>query len=158
MTETMKRIMMILAVVAAFFATVSCDRYEDGRPSKDVRNEFNRMYPDAWDVEWEYDGMQWEVSFETGSRPNGVEHTAWYETDGTWVQTKTDILLSKVPQNIKDYLMASEYASAQFDDNDAEYFETPTGNFYRFDMRVNGGEIDVDVTEDGEVSQARYGF
>lgn len=154
----MKRIMAILAVVAAIAAVSSCDKYDDGRPSKDVRSEFNSMYPDAWDVEWEPQGGYWKVSFETGSRPNGTENEAWYENDGTWVRTCTDILLAAVPQSIKDYLAASEYGSGQFEDNDAEYFQTPTYDFYRFDMRFGGREIDVDVSENGEVSEADYGF
>lgn len=154
----MKNFFLIIASVAAALTMFSCDKYEDGKPSKEVRNEFDRMYPDAWDIEWEDQGAYWEVSFETGSRPDGTDHKAWYDKEGNWIQTCTDVLLSAVPQEIKDYLMASEFGSGQFEDNDAEYFETQSGNFYRFDMRQGGREIEVDVTEDGKVSQAVYGF
>lgn len=154
----MKRIMMILTVAVTFLTVMSCDKYEDGRPSKDVRKEFERMYPDARDVEWEYQGAYWEVSFETGSRPDVKEHTAWYDKDANWIQTKTEIFLSEVPQAIKDYLAASEYGTGQFEDNDAEFYETQSGNFYRFDMRYGGVEMEVDVNENGEVSPAKYGF
>jgi hypothetical protein len=68
------------------------------------------------------------------------------------------VFLPEVPQQIKDYLIAAEFGTGQFEDNEAEYFETRSGNFYRFDMRFGGREIEVDVTEDGEVSQAIYGF
>lgn len=154
----MKSIMMIIASLAVALTAVSCDKYEDGKPSKNIRNEFERMYPNAWDVEWENQGTYWEVSFETGSRPDGTDHKAWYDKGGNWIQTCTEVLLSSVPQSVKDYLMASEFGSGHFDDNDAEYYETQSGNFYRFDMRMGGREIDVDVTEDGKVSQAAYGF
>lgn len=154
----MKRMMIIAAAVAVLAAAVACDKYDDGRPSKNARNEFARMYPDAWDVEWEYQGTLWEVSFETGSRPNGTEHTAWYDAEGNWIRTVTEVFLSSVPQNIKDYLLESEYGGGQFADNDADYFQTPEGNYYRFDVILNGKEFDVDVTETGEVSKAAYGF
>ena len=154
----MKKIMFIIAALVALTVVVSCEKYEDGKPSKEVRNEFKRMYPDAWDIEWEYQGAYWAVSFETGSRPNGIDHEAWYDKLGNWIQTCTDVFLSEVPQQIKDYLIASEFGTGQFEDNDAEYFETQSGYFYRFDMRFGGREIEVDVTEDGEVSQAIYGF
>lgn len=144
--------MMLLGAVA------SCEKYEDGKPVKDVRAEFARMYPDAWDVEWEYKGTIWEVSFETGTRPNGTDRQAWYNMDGNWVQTVTDVFIVSVPQNIKDYLKASEFASGQFADDDADYIEKPDGNFYRFDIRFDGKEIEVDVTEDGKVSRSVYGF
>ena len=139
-------------------AVASCEKYEDGKPVKDVRAEFARMYPDAWDVEWEYKGTIWEVSFETGTRPNGTDRQAWYDMDGNWVQTVTDVFIVSVPQNIKDYLKASEFASGQFVDDDADYIEKPDGNFYRFDIRFDGKEIEVDVTEDGKVSRSVYGF
>ena len=77
---------------------------------------------------------------------------------GSWVRTVTDVFLSSVPQNIRDYLLSSEFGSGQFTDNDAEYYQTPDGNFYRFDIRVDGKEMDVDVTESGKVSKSVYGF
>lgn len=153
----MKR-MMIAVVLMTMVMAAACEKYEDGRPPKDVRTEFAKMYPNAWDVEWEPQGGYWKVSFETGSRPNGIDNEAWYDHDGAWVRTYTDILLADVPQAIKDYLAASEYGSGQFEDNDAEYCQTPTSIFYRFDMRFGGREIDIDVSENGEVSVADYGF
>lgn len=155
----MKRIIVMLAVAAAVVMAASCEKYEDGRPSKDVRSEFERMYPKAWDVEWERMGEYWEVTFETGSRPDGTEHKAWYDKGGNWIQTVTDVLLSSVPQEIKNYLQESEYGTAQFEDYDAEYFETQSGGaFYRFDLIAGGREIEVDVTLNGEVTPAQYGY
>lgn len=151
----MKRIMAILAVVSAIAAVSSCDKYDDGRPSKDVRSEFNRMYPDAWDVEWEYNGLYWEVDFETGSRPNGVEHSAWYDKSGNWIQTRTELALDAVPQKIKDYLAESEYGKYQLEDFYVDFYQSPSGNFYRFDIRMNGSDAEVDVAEDGKVALAR---
>lgn len=154
----MKRLMIIAAAAMVISAAVACDKYDDGRPSRDVRSEFSRMYPGAWDVEWEYKGGIWEVSFETGSRPNGTEHEAWYDMDGNWMQTVTDVFLSAVPQKIKDFILSSEFGTGQFADNDAEYYQTPEGNFYRFEIRVDGHNIRIDVTEDGKVTKSNYGF
>lgn len=155
----MKRMMIILAVSFAALAMISCEKYEDGRPQKDVRNEFSKMYPDAFDVEWDWEGTYWDVSFRTGSRPNGTEHEAWYDKTGNWIRTKTEIMLSSVPQQIRDFLAAdSDYGTAPFADNDAEYIETPSGNFYRFDLRLNGVVVEVDVNVNGEVTFAKYDF
>lgn len=155
----MRRILVILAAVLAVLTAASCDRYDDGRPAKDVRSEFNRMYPGAFDVEWDWDGTYWEVSFETGSRPNGVEHEAWYDRSGQWVMTSTEMFLSAVPQNVKDFLFADpDYTAASFADNDAEYIESPSGNFYRFDIYDGDRKIEVDVNLNGEVTIARYDF
>ena len=80
----MKRIFAILAVAAALVASVSCEKYEDGKPADAIINLFEKMYPDAKDIEWERAGTLWEVSFETGTAPNEIDHTAWYDMEGNW--------------------------------------------------------------------------
>lgn len=155
----MKRLIVLFAVAVAAVGLASCDKYEDGRPDKDVRNEFDKMYPDAFDIEWEWEGTYWDVSFETGSRPNGTEHEAWYDKSGNWLRTTTEMLITDVPQQIKDILAADPtYGTAPYADIDADFIETPSGNFYRFDLRVNGVVVEVDVNVNGEVTLAKYDF
>ena len=155
----MKRILFASAVFAAMLAFVNCDKYEDGRPDKNIRRDFNAMFPEARDVEWDREGEYWVVSFETGSRPNEVDHEMWFSGAGEWMMTRTEVALSSVPQDIKDFLNADPvYGKASFDDYDAEYIEKPSGNLYRFDLRLDGREVEVDVLEDGTVTAAKYGF
>ncbi len=140
----MKKIFAIMAMTAALIAMASCEKYEDGRPPKGARNEFESMYPDAFDVEWDYEGTHWEVSFETGKRPNGIEHEAVFDLEGNWIETVTDILYNAVPQEIRDLFMA-DYADAVLDDNTVDFHQTPTGDFYRFEVRIGGVKTTVDV-------------
>lgn len=155
----MKGLFIASALLAGMLMGVSCDKYEDGRPAKPVRDDFNTAYPDARDVEWERQGQYWVVSFETGPIQNGTDHEVWYDLSGAWVMSMTEVSLADVPQNIKDYLAADPvYGKAMFEDYDAEYIEKPSGSFYRFDMRLDGREVDVDVTPDGEVAAAKYGI
>ena len=65
-----------LFVIATSIVLMACDKYDDGIPSKSIRNEFKAMYPDAKDVEWEREGTYWSVSFETGTYPARVDHEA----------------------------------------------------------------------------------
>lgn len=148
----MKRI-VVLALAIFGILSVSCEKYEDGRPSKDVRNEFDRMYPDAKDVEWEPEGGYWKVSFETGRNPDRLDHEAWYDRDGEWVRTETDVYLSLVPQAVKDLLEASEYGSGIVDGSDVEYVQTPQEEYYRFKVNVGGSTVYVNVSEDGSVTE-----
>ena len=152
----MKKFALLMAIAASVFAVTSCDEYEDGKPSSSVLDRFENMYPGAWDVEWEREGAYWKVSFEAGAYPNRVDHEAWYDEAGNWIMTETDMLLSSVPQEIKDFLAADAvYGTATISDNDVEFWQKPDGNFYRFDLRHDGREVEVDVTEDGKVSPAR---
>lgn len=154
----MKRFFMIFAVAVAAMALLSCEKYEDGKPAKDVRSEFKKMYPDAKDVEWEGRGGYWIVSFETGTPPNEVDREAWYDQKGEWVKTETDILANALPESVKDAIAGSEYASAVIDGDDVVYVETPSGNYYRLELKVGGLDVYIDVTEDGKISISDIGF
>ena len=152
----MKHIMTIMILLVSAMTYVSCEKYDDGRPPKDVRSEFDKMYPDAFDVEWEWDGTYWEVDFETGSRLNGIEKEALYDRSGKWIRTATDMLLSSVPQNIITYLaMDPNYGKASIVGEQVKYIETPSGNFYRFELSVAGHRTEVDVNVNGVVTVAK---
>lgn len=154
--NSMKKFIYTLSITVIAVVAIMCEKYDDGIPAKSVRNEFKSMYADAKDVEWEREGGYWKVSFETGSYADRIDHEAWYDEAGNWIMTETDMLISSVPQAIKDYLSADPvYGGATIRDNDVEYWQKPDGNFYRFDLRYEGREVEVDVTEDGKVSLAR---
>lgn len=147
---------MLILTVAASFAAMACDMYDDGVPAKSVRNEFKAMYPDARDVEWEREGRNWSVSFEIGRRPNEVDYEAYYDTSGNWIMTQNDVLLVDIPAAVKNYLASSEYGALPYADRDAEFYHTPTGDFYRIELSKDGREIEVDVAVDGKVTPAAY--
>ena len=151
----MKRILAFTVMAVAALSLLSCEKYEDGKPSKDVRTEFKDMYPDARDVEWEVERGLWQVSFETGTPPAVKEHEAWYDANGNWIRTETDILASELPQSVKDALAASEYASATLLPDEIEYVTTPASDYYSLELMFNGVKIRLNVTEGGEVSMPR---
>jgi len=151
----MKRILAFTVMAVAALSLLSCEKYEDGKPSEDVRTEFKDMYPDARDVEWEAERGLWQVSFETGTPPAVKEHEAWYDANGNWIRTETDILASELPQSVKDALAASEYASATLLPDEIEYVRTPAGDYYSLELMFNGVKIRLNVTEGGEVSMPR---
>ena len=153
----MKRV-KVLAIfgIAASLVMMACDMYDDGIPSKAIRKEFKAKYPDAKDVEWDREGTYWSVSFETGSYQNRIDHEALFDGTGKWVMTETEVYVYDVPQSVKDALSADpEYGTLPLEDREVEYYQTPSGNFYRFDLVSGGRDIDVDVTEDGKVSLAK---
>ncbi len=167
----MKSIFAMMAAAASLFALASCDMIDDGfmddmgnpatktAPSKAAENGFENQIPngaDVWDVEWDFEGTYWEVEFKTGTRPFGKEYTMYFDLDGNWLATKTEVLLKDVPQNIIDAFKASEYGTARMDDNEVDYIETTTRKFYRFEIEVKGRDAEIDVDLDGGVTLARY--
>ncbi len=140
----MKKIFAIITVAVSLLTIASCEKYEDGRPPKNARNEFDKMYPNAFDIEWDYEGFYWEVSFETGSRPNGIEHEAKFDLSGNWIETVTEMFFNSVPQAVKDAFNA-EYGNVRVDDNTVDFVQTPAGDFYRFEIMLGGVKTVVEV-------------
>ena len=70
--------------------------------------------------------------------------------------TKTDIKIKDVPDYVKEYVTSSaDYAGAVFVDRDADFVERPDGNSYLLEVIVDRKEIDLEVTEDGEITIVR---
>ena len=150
----MKKIIIALAILAASMTALSCDRYEDGRPPKVVREHFADMFPKAKDVEWEVEKGYWKVSFETGTGVSRVDSEAWYNETGEWVRTETDRFLSSLPEEIKAIISSSEYASAMIDD--VKYVQTPSEEYYQFELTVAGASIYLDVYNDGRIIPSKF--
>ena len=149
----MRSFWIVVSVIVSFFV-LSCEKYEDGVPDRSVRAAFDTMYPKAMNVEWELENFYWKVSFDIVVGLKRTEHEAWYESDGTWVKTVTEMPWSSVPQIIKDYLASSIYGEDVIDDNEVEYIVTPTEKYYRIEILHGGIEVNVKVTEDGKVGIA----
>lgn len=165
----MKRILFIAALAAATMAMSSCNKYEGDALSEAVRKNSKMMPPksvsdempedklqipeNARDVEWEKEGSFWVLSYDLGRGKDKKEVDVYFDADGIWMMTKTDMHIKDVPQYIKDYVTGSEtYSGARFDD-DAEFVETPSGNSYCLEILLGAREIDLEVTEDGVITE-----
>ncbi len=155
----MKKIFTLLALSAIVIA--SCTKHDPINggvtPSKAAQAGFESQVPpqtnDIWDVEWDFEGTYWEVSYETGTRPHGIEYTMYFDLDGNWLATKTEVLLTAVPQAIMDALTASEYGQYPLDDREADYVEKADGTiFYKFDIEIGGRDAEIEITLDGKIS------
>ena len=108
----------------------------------------------ARDVEWEREGSLWVLSYDLGRGSDKKEVDVYFDAEGAWVMTRTDLHIKDVPQYIKNYVSASEdYAGARFTDRDAEFIEKPSGNSYVFEVVLGMREIDIEVTEQGNITE-----
>lgn len=71
----------------------------------------------------------------------------YFEAGGAWVRTETELRLEELPQAVRQAFASSEYA--RYGIEDAEYIETPEGNYYRLETEVNDRDIYLDFTADG---------
>ena len=70
-----------------------------------------------------------------------------FDSSENWVYTRTEVRRSDVPEVVMSALQASEYGNYRIDEVD--YYESPDGNFYRFDLEYGDDDVKVDVAADG---------
>lgn len=165
----MRKSFILAAFAVALIGIASCEKYDDVLNSAAVRRNSDVMPPksvsenmpedklqvpsNAKDVSWDKDGAYWELSYETGWGASKVEVEVYFDEQGAWVMTRSDVRLKDVPSDIKEYVTSDpEYAGARFSDRDADYIERPDGNSYLLEVIVNGREVDLEVSEYGQIT------
>jgi hypothetical protein len=78
-----------------------------------VVNSFQKSFPKASDVEWEMDGVNYKVEFETGML--GTDHDAWYDNTGKLIRQKEEISKTDLPQKVSSKL-SSDFSGYRVDD------------------------------------------
>lgn len=78
-------------------------------PSNLMTN-FQNTYKTATDVEWEMDGMHYNVEFEISR----MDHEIWYAKDGTIVRSEAEIRKKDLPTTIASAIK-SNYAGYKID-------------------------------------------
>lgn len=132
-------------LVCGSFAFVSCDDDDDKfAPESVVTKAFDSKYPDARQVSWENEAGYAKAEFHTGS----YEAEAWFDPQGNWMLTETDLPYEALPQALKSSFEASQYAQWKVDD--ADMLERPdAGTIYVLDVENGEQEVDLHYTEEG---------
>lgn len=136
----MKKGLILLAAVA-LGVFPSCD--DDNEPvpgyvSMETRTAFEQYFPSAKDVEWERKGDYMVVDFREG----GMEKEAWFDNQGQWYLTETDIPYNQLPVAVQSAFESSDYRSWRVDDVD--FIERrDLEELYVLD--VESGHLDADL-------------
>ena len=139
---------LTLALCASLFLG-SCDDDDDDNiqvPAV-VENSFSQQFPTASNVSWENDTQYATPYLKAEFWVDGVEAEAWYTADGTWVKTEKDFN-GTLPQAVDAYI-ASHYPGFRIDDK--EIVETPTQTFYKIELEQGKHEVELSITQEGEV-------
>ena len=138
--------MMATALVCGSFAFTACDDDDDDnyQPESVVTKAFDTKYPSAQRVSWEY-----ESGFAKAEFYDGVyEVEAWFDPQGNWLLTETDLPYMALPQAVKDAFESSAYANWQVEDVDK--IEQPdNGTYYILDLENGERDADLHYSEGG---------
>lgn len=138
-----------LVVLILSIALGSISYGQNKKVPESVKQTFMEKFPDAGDVEWEYekDENSWEADFSM----NGKEMSADFNQEGQWLETEVEIDLSELPHQIETVLnehIQSNYPSAAVEE--VERIETAQGIFY--EIEIIAEEMVVDQSTGEEVS------
>lgn len=140
----MNKIMSIIAITVFSVLALSCsdDHYA---PNADVKSTFKAMYPKATFVEWETELGYVKAEF----RADGKEKDAWFEANGAWVMTETDLRVKDLPAAITKAISESDYANWKIDDVDYLEYADQT-NIYVVDVEKKGqSDVELFYSPDG---------
>lgn len=134
------KFLFLLAAVSAFIILSACNDDDDHyNPDKAVKEAFETKYPAATRVEWEKKGKYQVADF----RDNNKEMSAWFDADGNWYMTETDLTgIEELPEAVKTAFRKSEYAQWKVEDIDMlERKDSET----IYIIEVENGKQDIDL-------------
>lgn len=102
-----------------------------------------KNYPNARIIEIEAEHGVIEIDIIHDNRSKEVLLGTTYE----WISTSWDVYT--LPAKVTEAINASQYNGYVVDD--AEYFETSTGNYYLVELEQGKSEVKIKITEDGEI-------
>lgn len=140
------KLFILAALLCGAFAFTSCDSDDNEKfmPEEAVAKAFSMKYPEAKNASWESKAGYAKAGFYLGD----YEAEAWFNAQGVWVMTETDIPYRALPQAVKASFETSEYANWKVDDVDMiERFDRAT--IYIIEVENGDTEIDLYFTEDG---------
>ena len=107
-----------------------------------VTELIQKNYPNARIIEIEQEKGMIEVDIIHENQSKEVLLSTNYE----WISTSWDVYV--LPVKVTDAIKASQYSGYVVDD--AEYFETPAGNYYWIELEQGEKEVKVKINEDGQ--------
>jgi len=87
-----------LFALVLFASTALAQDIQQSQAPSLVVNSFQKLFPKAFDVEWELDGENYKVEFETGLL--GTDHDVWFDKTGKLFRHKEEITKSDLPQKV----------------------------------------------------------
>lgn len=114
-------------------------------PSASPLEDFIRSrYEGAIILERDYEDGMTEIEIYHDSREKDV----LFDRSGNWTRTSWEVRTDMLPEAVKATI-ASEYAGYRADD--AEYAETPSGDFYVIELEGGGRDMTVSIGADGSL-------
>ena len=124
------------------------DGYEDfipSQPSSSVDAYVKEYYPSARILDIDREKGVTEVEILDGT----VCRELLFDDGGAWMQTKTELRITALPDAVMAAIKASQYATYRIDD--ADFIETLTGEWYLVELESGKQEVKLRIDATGKI-------
>ena len=136
---------LFLLALCGLFVFASCDDDDNKyQPDQTITKAFDEKYPDAGKVKWEtkkgYEVADFHLS--------GNDAEAWFDPQGKWLMTKTEINYGLLPEPVRLDLAKNAYKDWKATDFD-KLERAGAATLYIIEVEQGDKEVDLYYTEDG---------
>ena len=110
-----------------------------------IKELIMQKYPGARIVEYDYDDGMLEVEIIHDRR----EKSVCFNGAKAWVKTTWNLRSGELPAAVTSAISASGYAAYKIDE--AEYVQTPAGDYYIVELESGSREIELRIDANGNV-------
>lgn len=141
----MKKTLFVSLFITVYVCLgLNTNAQDDVKVPAKVKEAFNNQYPDAMDTYWYFNDPDYEVSFSTETR----DLFAYYDAEGTWIETLESINYSELPQAVKTAIKSSDYST--YEVTSITLVERSDENAYKILFYNEEEEEEFEVTFDSE--------
>ena len=140
----MKNSFIVLLVAIALSSSASCQL----KVTEAAKKAFATMFPNATNLKWEKESAD---EYEGNFKLNGINVSANFKHDGTWVETETTIKTTELPAAVTNSIN-TKYPGAVY--TRAEKIEKPGGKIlYEAVIKINGKTKEMEINPDGSFAE-----
>lgn len=110
-----------------------------------ISKAISAKYPNARIIDTDTEKGMIEVDIMDGGKHKEVI----FDNSNKWVSTSWEVRKSDVPAMVMNAIKASEYQKYRIDDID--FYETPSGSYYRFELDKEPQDIYLMITPQGQI-------
>lgn len=142
---------LLLGIATVLLISVNIYGQKDKDVPAVVKNAFSQKFQKATKVKWSNESnKEWEAEFKL----EGIEYSANFDLNGTWLETEHEIGGKEIPAPVKTTL-DREFSGYKI--GESEISETSEGKVYEFELKKNGKKTEVSIDNSGKVLEQEQG-
>ena len=135
----------IAAIALLATATVSAQDIANDKVPTSLNSSFQKAFPNASDIEWEKDGVNFKVEFDQ----DNMENEIWYSNNGEILKTEKELTLKDLPSAVIATIK-SKYP--KYDIDEVELSEAKGKKTYEVELEKWFSEdVKLMIAEDGSI-------